>query len=74
MDEFLKVLRFINGSVTLEMFGNMVDHANDLDSGKLALNSDVIKLYMLFMEVDRTTSYDATLRWYNAQTGNVSDR
>lgn len=66
---------YANTTVTLETLGDAINRGKDLDSGKLVLCADGVKsLYLAHGTGDKTTSHDASLRWYDSQTGRVPDR
>ncbi|KAL2869020.1 acylglycerol lipase [Aspergillus lucknowensis] len=59
---------------TLEMFVDMLDRAAQLSSGRLALKDGIKSVYVAHGTGDKCTSYDASKRWFDAQTGHVLDK
>jgi acylglycerol lipase len=59
---------------TLEMFAAMLDRAASLDAGKYVLNPGVQAIYIAHGNGDRSTSYDASKKYYERCTKGVTDK
>ncbi|KAI9737700.1 MAG: hypothetical protein M1818_005704 [Claussenomyces sp. TS43310] len=59
---------------SLEMFANMLDRSAALYKGTLKLNPGVQALWLAHGTADRSTSHDASKKWFDTQTDGVVDK
>ncbi|PYH88359.1 alpha/beta hydrolase [Aspergillus ellipticus CBS 707.79] len=62
-----------HGTGTLEMFANMLDRTADLSAGRLVLGEGVKSVYLAHGSGDGCTSFDASKKWFDMQTGGVKE-
>jgi acylglycerol lipase len=69
----LKEDKLLHGAGTLEGLAGMVQRTDDIHSGKVKMNKGVKAIWLGHGTADKGTSYQASKRWFDAQTS-VADK
>jgi len=70
----LKEDTLCHNTATLEGLAGLLDRATELHNGKLQLRKGMQSLWLGHGTIDGGTSYEASKKWFEEQTGTVKDK